>query len=148
MLSREYCKISKNSFFCRTPLMAASGLKSNVSNVNLNQSKKKLFLYFDDSHANWTNTAKKIWFFCTLLRECYIWMLQFSHEWKSKGDWWEETLFQACIIKPHILIKHRQLCSKMCSQVLFAHVIYHPSKHFYACGCTSLPKRPGLWQEL
>ena len=37
--------------------MAASELKSNISNVNL-KSKKKLFFYFDNSHANQTNTAK------------------------------------------------------------------------------------------
>ena len=43
--------------------MAASELKSNISNANLNKSKKKLYLYFDDSHANQTNTTKKIWFF-------------------------------------------------------------------------------------
>ena len=43
--------------------MAASKLKSNISNVNLNKSKKKLFLYFDNSYANQTNTTKKIWFF-------------------------------------------------------------------------------------
>ena len=39
--------------------MAAFVLKSNISNVNLNKSKKKLFLYFNDSHANQTNTTKK-----------------------------------------------------------------------------------------
>ena len=43
--------------------MAASELKSNISNVNLNKSKKKLFLYFDNSHAN-QNTTKKIFFLC------------------------------------------------------------------------------------
>ena len=32
--------------------MAASELKSNVSNTNLNKNKKKLFLYFDNSHGN------------------------------------------------------------------------------------------------
>ena len=42
-------------------MVAASGLKSNISNANLN--KKKLFLYFDNSHANQTNTTKKIRFF-------------------------------------------------------------------------------------
>ena len=36
--------------------MAASELKSDIS-------KKKLFLYLDNSHANQTNTTKKIWFF-------------------------------------------------------------------------------------
>ena len=35
--------------------MAASELKSNVSNANLDKNKKKLFLYFDASHANQTN---------------------------------------------------------------------------------------------
>ena len=43
--------------------MAVSKLKSNISNVSLNKSKKKLFLHFDNSHANQTNTTKKIWFF-------------------------------------------------------------------------------------
>ena len=43
--------------------MAASELKSNISNVNPNKSKTKLFLYFDNSHANQRNTTKKIWFF-------------------------------------------------------------------------------------
>ena len=47
--------------------MAASELKSNVSSTNLNKSKKKLFLYFDISHTNKTNTTKKISFFHTLL---------------------------------------------------------------------------------
>ena len=32
--------------------MAASELKFNISNVNLKKSKKKLFLYFDNNHAN------------------------------------------------------------------------------------------------
>ena len=40
--------------------MATSEFKSNISDVNLNNSKKKLFLYFDNSHANQTNTTKKI----------------------------------------------------------------------------------------
>ena len=31
--------------------MATSGHKSNISNANLNKNKKKLFLYFDNSHA-------------------------------------------------------------------------------------------------
>ena len=43
--------------------MAASELKFNISNVNLNKSKKKLFLYFDNSLANQTNTTNKIRFF-------------------------------------------------------------------------------------
>ena len=47
--------------------MAASELKSNISNVNLNKSKKKLFLYFDNSYANQTNTTTKIWFFLYIL---------------------------------------------------------------------------------
>ena len=42
--------------------MAASELKSNISKVNVNKSKKKLLFYFDDSHANQTNTTKKIFF--------------------------------------------------------------------------------------
>ena len=40
--------------------MAASELKFNISNVNLNKSKKKLFLYFDNRYTNQTNTTKKI----------------------------------------------------------------------------------------
>ena len=40
--------------------MAASELESNISNVNVNKSKKKLFLYFDNSYADQTNTTKKI----------------------------------------------------------------------------------------
>ena len=43
--------------------MAASELKSNISNVNLNKSKNKLLLYFDNGHKNQTNTTKKIEFF-------------------------------------------------------------------------------------
>ena len=43
--------------------MAASELKSNISNVKLKKSKKKPFLYFDNSHANQTNATKKILFF-------------------------------------------------------------------------------------
>ena len=53
-------KILRTAFFYGTPLIAASELKSNISNVNLNKSKKKLFVYFDNSHANQTNTTKKI----------------------------------------------------------------------------------------
>ena len=62
MFSCEYCKISKNSILCRTPLVTASGLKSNISNPNLNKNKKKLFLYFNNSHTNQTNTTKKVIF--------------------------------------------------------------------------------------
>ena len=47
----------------RTCLVAASELKSNVSNTNLHKNKQKLFLYFHNSHANQTNTTKKIRFF-------------------------------------------------------------------------------------
>ena len=32
--------------------MAASELKSNISNVNLNKNRNKLFFYFDNSHSN------------------------------------------------------------------------------------------------
>ena len=39
--------------------MAASELKSNIGNVNLNKSKKKLFFHFNNSHANETSTTKK-----------------------------------------------------------------------------------------
>ena len=60
-------KLLRTAFFNRTPLMAASELKSNISKVNLNISKKKVFLYFDNSQANQTNTAKNIWFFYTLV---------------------------------------------------------------------------------
>ena len=44
----------KNSFFYRTPLVAVSELKSNISNANLDKNKKKLFLYVDTNHANQT----------------------------------------------------------------------------------------------
>ena len=47
--------------------MAACELKSNISNVNLNENKKKLFLYFDNNHANQTNTTKRIWFFLRIV---------------------------------------------------------------------------------
>ena len=40
--------------------MAASELKSNISNVKRNKSKRKLFLYFDNNHTNQTNTTEKI----------------------------------------------------------------------------------------
>ena len=43
--------------------MALSELKSNISNISLSKIKKKLFLYFDNSHANQTNATKKIWCF-------------------------------------------------------------------------------------
>ena len=43
--------------------MDAAQLKLNVSNTNLNKNKKKLFLHFDNSHANQTNTTKKMTFF-------------------------------------------------------------------------------------
>ena len=43
--------------------MAASELKSSIRNINLNKSKKKLFLYVDNNHANQMNATKKIWFF-------------------------------------------------------------------------------------
>ena len=58
--SSEYCNFSKNSFFYRTPLVAASELKSNISNAGVNKNKKKLFLYFDNSHENQTNAITKI----------------------------------------------------------------------------------------
>ena len=48
--------------FYRTPLVAASELKSNISNANLGKNKKELFLHFDTSHANQTK-----FFFYTLL---------------------------------------------------------------------------------
>ena len=35
--------------------MAASELKSNISNANLDKNKKKLFLYFSTSHVNQAN---------------------------------------------------------------------------------------------
>ena len=41
-------------------MVAASKLESNISNANLTQNIKKLFLCFDNSHANQTNTTKKI----------------------------------------------------------------------------------------
>ena len=52
--------------------MAAFELKSNISKENLNKSKKKLSLYFDDSHRNQTNTTKKMLFFYTLLTSTRI----------------------------------------------------------------------------
>ena len=53
-------KFLRTVFLYRTPLMAASELKSNISNVKLKKSKKKPFLYFDNSYANQTNATKKI----------------------------------------------------------------------------------------
>ena len=47
--------------------MAACELKSNISHVNLNENKKKLFLYFDNSQVNQTNTTKRIWFFLCIV---------------------------------------------------------------------------------
>ena len=41
--------------FYKIPLVAASKLKSNICNANLDKNKKKLFLYFDTSYANQTN---------------------------------------------------------------------------------------------
>ena len=49
------------AFFYRTPLVAASEVKSNISNANLDKNKKKLLLYFDTSHAN-----QNEYFFLTL----------------------------------------------------------------------------------
>ena len=43
--------------------MAASELKS-ISNVNLNENKKKLFLYFDNSH---TNQTKRSYFYILIM---------------------------------------------------------------------------------
>ena len=100
--------------------------------THLYKSKKKPFLYFDNSHAKQTNTTKKIWFFS------YI--LNINENLKKK----------ACIIEPHMLIKYRQLCSKnVSSKVSFVCAIYCTSKHFCACvgACTcnqmSLLKGPG-----
>ena len=59
--NNEYCNISQSSFFYRTPLVAASEVKSNISNANLDKNKKKLLLYFDTSHAN-----QNKYFFLTL----------------------------------------------------------------------------------
>ena len=44
--------------------MAASELKSNISNANFDKNEKNLFLYFDTSHTNQTNES----IFHTLLR--------------------------------------------------------------------------------
>ena len=63
----EYCNISENSFFYRTPLVAASELKSNISNANLDKIKKRPFLYFDNSHTNQTNNTEKIGFFSCIV---------------------------------------------------------------------------------
>ena len=59
--NNEYCNISQSSFFYRTLLVAASEVKSNISNANLDKNKKKLLLYFDTSHAN-----QNKYFFLTL----------------------------------------------------------------------------------
>ena len=61
-LPMNIAKFQRTTFFNRTLLMAVSELKSNVSNVNLNKSKKKLFLHFDNSHTNQINTTKKMIF--------------------------------------------------------------------------------------
>ena len=53
-------KFLQTAFLYRTLLMAASKLKSNIVKVNLKISNKKLFLHFDNSHTNQTNTTKKI----------------------------------------------------------------------------------------
>ena len=60
VFSHEYCKTSINRFLYRTPLVAASGLI-----VNLNKNKKKLLLYFDNSHTKQILT-KRYGFFHTL----------------------------------------------------------------------------------
>ena len=39
------------------------GLKSNISNANVNKNRKELFLYFHNSHTNEAKTTKKIWLF-------------------------------------------------------------------------------------
>ena len=36
-------------------MLATSEIKFNISNANLDKSKRKLFLYFDTIHANRTN---------------------------------------------------------------------------------------------
>ena len=65
MLSCEYCKISKNSFLYRAPLMAASELKSNFSNVSLNKSKKKLAWKLGlEIHDSRINVHKKRIMYC------------------------------------------------------------------------------------
>ena len=48
-------------------LVAASELKSNISNANLDKIKKRLFLYFDNSHTNQTNNTEKIGFFSCIV---------------------------------------------------------------------------------
>ena len=40
----EYCNISKSNFFSRTPLVAASQLKSNIRNAYPDKNEMKLFL--------------------------------------------------------------------------------------------------------
>ena len=47
--------VLKTTFLKKTHLVAASKLKSNISNENLDKNKKKLFLYFHTSYANQTN---------------------------------------------------------------------------------------------
>ena len=75
MLSCKYCKIYKNSFLHRTSLVALSGLKSNISNANLNKNEKQLFLYFDNSHTNQTDTTKKFFFFFFINSGFYLTLL-------------------------------------------------------------------------
>ena len=138
MLSCEYCKISKNSFFYRTPLTAASELKSHISDIYLNKSKEKLFLCFDNSHGNQTNTTKKIWFF--------LYIVNINENLKKIDEKKRLSIYN----RATILIKHRQLRIKTFSQVLFARAICHTSKHFCTCvgvcSCdrTPLVKRPAI----
>ena len=64
MFSSEYYKISENSFIYGTPQWLL--LYSYISNANLNKkTKKKLFLYFDNSHTNQTDIPKMHDFFHT-----------------------------------------------------------------------------------
>ena len=53
----------QKQLFYEIHLVAISELKSNISNTNLNKNKKRLFFNFNNSHANQTNTTKKICFF-------------------------------------------------------------------------------------
>ena len=93
--------------------MAACELESNIRNVNLNQNKKKLFLCFNNSHANQTNTAKKIWFFSYIVninenlkktdeKKCLKSVYKYSHiSWSNTGNYVVET----CNQKFHLRVR-------------------------------------------
>ena len=57
----------KTVFLYRTPPVAASELKSSISNANLDKN-EKLFLYLDASHANQTNNFFNMLLMSTILK--------------------------------------------------------------------------------